>query len=46
MDGEFAENHRAFVGKTRGLFQIGTQLRDLPFQPVERRLPHREPIFA
>jgi hypothetical protein len=32
---------RAFVGKTRGPFQIGPQLRDLPFQPVERRLPHR-----
>jgi len=34
---QFVENRRAFVRKTRGLFQIGPQSRDLPFQPVERR---------
>ena len=39
---EFVEDRRAFARKTDGPFQIDPQLRDLPFQPVERRLPHGE----
>jgi len=43
---KFVENRRAYVHKARGLFQIGPQLRDLPFQPVKRRLPQGHRLLA